>query len=369
MKILILADPLSSHTIKWVNSLSQKSMQVFLFGLADLEPKEINQKVNLFIERIPSEVKSLKDGSFQKSIYLKTLPKIKSIIKTVKPDILHSHYASSYGLLGALTGFKPFLLSVWGNDVFDFPKKSFLHQLALQYVFRKANRIFSTSNVMAKEINLYTDKEIKVIPFGIDTEKFKPLSIKKIFDDETLVIGTVKSLSYKYGIEYLLEAFRLVKQKFPDRKIKLLIVGDGILRNKLEILSKELEIDGDVLFYGAVEHSRVPEIYNMIDIAVFPSVWESFGVSNLEAAACEVPQVASDMGGFKEIIENGITGFLVEPKNPQAIAEKIISLIEDVSLRRKIGKNAREKIIRDFDWNKNVEQMISEYQDILKVSK
>ena len=365
-KIILLSDPSSSHTLKWANSLALKGLEVYLFGLVTEEPNGYNSNVNLIVEKIPASVKLQSDGSLQKSIYLKVLPKIKSIIKKINPDLIHSHYASSYGLLGALSGFKPFIVSVWGNDVFDFPGKSFVHKQILKYVLRKADRIYSTSKIMADETNRYTNKKIRIIPFGVDTNIFKSFPAKKIFDEDTLVIGTVKSLSIKYGIEYLLEAFQLIKNNIPEKKIKLFLVGDGILKESLQRKANDLNINDDVLFYGSVPHAKVPEIYNMIDIAVFPSIWESFGVSNLEAAACEVPQVASNIGGFPEIIEDGITGFLVEPKNPVAIAEKVTELINDESLRKKIGKAARKKVIAEFEWDKNVDQMISEYEQIVK---
>jgi glycosyltransferase involved in cell wall biosynthesis len=366
MKLLLLSVTDAAHTPKWANSLARKGIDVYLFGLLDDKNIDYYSGVNLILEKIPASVKSKSDGSFQKSIYLKVLPKLKSVIQNIKPDILHAHYASSYGLLGALSGYKPFLVSVWGNDVFDFPKKSIIHKNLLKYVFRKAQRIYSTSHIMAKEIKLYTKKTIKIIPFGIDTDVFKPFEVKSIFEKDTIVIGAVKSLSFKYGLEYLLEAFQLVKNNFPDKKIKLLLVGDGVLKNELQTKAEKLNISDDVLFYGAVPHNKVPEMYNMIDIAVFPSVWESFGVSNLEAAACELPQVASKVGGFNEIIDDGVTGFLVEPANPNAFAEKISKLITDENLRERMGKAAREKVIEEFDWNKNVEQMIIEYEQVLR---
>lgn len=366
MKILLLSNIEASHTLKWANSLIKRDIDVYLCGLGERIPEGYHSKVNIINIQISNSTKSQADGALEKSIYLKSVPTIYSLIKKIKPDILHAHYASSYGLLGALSGYKPFLVSVWGNDVFDFPKKSFLHKWILKFVLRKADGIYSTSNVMANETNLYTSKEIKIIPFGVDTEVFKPFSVKKIFDEGTIVLGAVKSLSYKYGLEYLLEAFRIIKEKLPDKKIKLLLVGDGILKSSLQKKAMELKIYDDVTFYGSVPHSKVPAIYNMIDIAVFPSVWESFGVSNLEASACEVPQVASAIGGFKEIIEDGFSGFLVEPKNPNAFADKLMELINNEKLRLEIGKAARQAVVEKFDWNKNVDQMVEEYQKAIR---
>lgn len=366
MRILLLSNIEASHTLKWANSLIKYDIDVYLFGLGENIPEGYHHKVNIINVKIPNSTKSQTDGAFGKSIYLKSVPTIHTLVKKIKPDIMHAHYASSYGLLGALTGFKPFIVSVWGNDVFDFPQKSFLHKWILKFVLRKADRIYSTSKVMANETNLYSSKEIGIIPFGVDTEVFKPITIIKMFDEDTLVLGTVKSLSYKYGIEYLLEAFKIIKEKLPDKKIKLLLVGDGILKKSLQRKAKELNINNDVIFYGSVPHNKVPEMYNMIDIAVFPSVWESFGVSNLEAASCEKPQVASNLGGFPEIIDDGVTGFLVQPGNPKDIADKVIKLIDDKSLRIKMGKSARKKVIKEFNWNDNVQSMILEYKKVLE---
>lgn len=139
---------------------------------------------------------------------------MKKVITEFKPDILHAHYASSYGLLGALSGFHPYIISVCGSDVFDFPNTSFLHKIVLKYNLSVADKILSTSNVMAIETSKYTNKEIIVTPFGIDLDKFKPLSVKTIFNKENIVIGTITILEEKYGIEYLIRAFAIVKNKY-----------------------------------------------------------------------------------------------------------------------------------------------------------
>ena len=119
-------------------------------------------------------------------------------------DILHAHYASSYGLLGALANFHPFILSIWGADIFSFPKKSFLHRYIFNFNLRVADKILSTSQIMAKEIKKYTNKEIIVTPFGIDINTFKPGNkVDKIKGEFDFIIGTIKGLEEIYGIEYL----------------------------------------------------------------------------------------------------------------------------------------------------------------------
>jgi len=134
MKILILADPSSSHTIKWVNSLHQRGIDVFLFGLSKYDQAQYDSAIKIESFRTPNKIKSKLDGSFLKSMYLIAYPRLKKIINNFKPDILHAHYAASYGLMGALTGFHPFVLSAWGIDILTFPQNSIIHKKQIEYL-------------------------------------------------------------------------------------------------------------------------------------------------------------------------------------------------------------------------------------------
>jgi glycosyltransferase involved in cell wall biosynthesis len=366
LKVLILSDPSSSHTSKWVNSLHKAGVKVKLFGLSDYNPAEYEKEIPIEVLDFSKSAKTKSDGDLRKLIYLKSIHKVREIIKFFQPDIVHAHYASSYGLIASLTGFRPLLVSVWGNDVYDFPLKSFLHKKSFQFVMKTAKQIFSTSKIMADEISKYTNKQIKVIPFGVDTNIFKPLEVKKIFSEETIVMGAVKSLSYKYGNDKVIRAFKIVKEKLPEYKLKLLLVGDGILLKELENLVSELNIRDDVKFIGHVPHSEVPIYHNMIDIHIYPSNWESFGVSNLEAASCQKVQVASNIGGFKEILNDGVDSFLVDPNSIEEISSKLILLITNKELRVKMGIEARKNVLNNFNWYDNVNTMIEEYHSVLR---
>ena len=137
MKILLLADPSSSHTIKWANALFENGMDVFLFGLSEFDPSPYDPDIKIESLKTPSFIKSRLNGNILKSVYVTKLPALKRVIKSFKPDILHSHYAASYGFLGALTGFHPFINSVWGIDISIFPNVSFLHRNIIKYTLEK----------------------------------------------------------------------------------------------------------------------------------------------------------------------------------------------------------------------------------------
>lgn len=349
MKILLVADPNSIHTIRWEKALVARGIIVDVFG-------------------IDSHIISQKEGVFSKLSVLKLIPKLKQKIKNFQPDILHAHYASSYGLLGALSGFHPFVLSVWGSDVYTFPRKSFLHKKVLKYNLHKADHILSTSHAMAKETSLYTNKNIIVTPFGVDVSVFKPMTVSPQFQKGDIVIGTVKSLKPVYRIDILIHAFKYVYDNNKELPLKLLIVGEGPLKNELTKKVYKLRLEDNVVFAGKIEHSSVPQYQNLMDIIVIVSDSESFGVSAIEAMACCKPVIVSDVGGLPEVVQHDETGLVVKSNSPEMTAQAIQKLIDAPKLRRKMGQQGRRRVSRYYNWDKNVDQMIEIYTNSLVIT-
>jgi glycosyltransferase involved in cell wall biosynthesis len=366
MKLLLLSDPNSVHTIKWAKSLAQNNIDIIIFGLGDFKVNDYDNIKNIEVKTLNQNI-TRNEGSLAKLNYLKALPMVKGIIKEFKPDIVHSHYATSYGLLGSLSRFSPFILSVWGSDVFSFPNKSFIHKAMLKYNLKKADKILSTSHIMAKETKLYTSKDIEVTPFGIDMEQFKSTYTKEeLFGKDDIVIGTVKTLEEKYGIEYLIKAFKILSDKYQELPLKLLIVGGGSLDKKLKELTKRLNIESKAIFTGNVSFKDVPKYHNMLSVSVSVSESESFGVAIIEASSCAKPVVVANVGGLPEVVEDGVSGFVVEPRNPEQTANAIEKLIFDEELRVKIGNNGRNRVAKLYNWNDNVNQMLDIYKDVFK---
>lgn len=374
IRILMLSDGSSVHTKKWINALLQKDFIIHLFSLTSLDEKDYIKKAgdNFFFTEFPLNIKKSGKADLLKLKYLRALPALKRTVCAFKPDILHAHFASSYGLLGALIGFHPYIVSVWGYDVFTFPEKSFVHRLMLKYNLSRADKVLSTSQVMKKRTENYTEKEIIVTPFGVDLSIFiekKNISKTKLtpFSDSDIVIGTVKLLEKKYGIDYLIRAFKLLRNKYPNMQLKLLIVGDGSAKKELINLCHALRLDEYVYFTGMVNHQHIPDYINLIDIYAALSIYdsESFGVAVVEAAACSKPVVVSDAGGLPEVVENNISGFVVPRKDEVSAAEAIEKLLTNPALINTMGQAGRERVQRLYDWKKNVEQMAEIYDNIL----
>lgn len=365
MRILLLSDTYSEHTEKWALGLASNGVQVglFSFNKASYPWFQNNKNITVLFE---PEVKLDSESTSGKLSYLKFIKPLKEAIAQFKPDVLHAHYATSYGLIGALSGFHPYVISAWGTDVMKFPQKNFINKIILKYNLKKADAICATSNTIKEFLKPVTDKLVNVIPFGVNVNEFCKKEVKSLFDKDVFVVGSIKPLEELYNTDILIKAFDSLKKKHPEKELKLLIIGEGSQMKSLKKLTSQLNISNDVTFTGRIPFSAVSNYFNMLDILVNISDYESFGVSVIEAMACEKPVVATNTGGLKEIIENSNFGSLVEVGNVEQTANEIDIYILDESLKRKVGIAAREKVIQKYNWENNIKQIMDVYQSLLK---
>lgn len=353
-KILFLAAASDVHTSRWANAIAQNGQEVHLLSLhpagEPLDPRVV-------LHRAPY-------GS--KVGYFTNWPWAGRVVRQLAPDLLHVWYASGYGTLGALLDFHPTVMSVFGTDVFKFPHLSRWHKALLEFNLSRADRILSCSHTMAEATRQFTHRSVEVVPWGVDLTRFRPQQVPSLFTSEDIVIGTVKKLEETYGIKYLIQAFALLKQKLNDWPLKLLIVGKGVQESYLKHLAQDLGVAQDTIFTGYVPHTDVPRYQNMLTISVSVSLSESFGVSVIEACACEKPVVVSSVGGLPEVVEHGVTGLVVPPRDPEQTARAIEQLVRDPDLRARMGKSGRKRVSAIYNWTDNVRQTIDIYDELSK---
>ncbi|WP_315071708.1 glycosyltransferase family 4 protein [uncultured Clostridium sp.] len=360
MKICYLADINSAHTHKWLNYFMHKGYDIHVISLGKGEYEGVT------VHSLDVQDNVMKRSSDKNKLleYLKKIKRVRTLIKEINPDILHAHYASSYGLLGAIAKYHPYIISVWGADIYDFPVKSPIHKFIIKYNLKKADYILSTSNVMKIETQKYTRKPIEVTPFGVDINKFIPDKT----DKEELIIGTIKTLEEKYGIQYLVKAFKEVKERNKDLNLKLRIGGKGSQEGYLKELTKELNINEDVSFLGFVKPNDVIKEFQNFDLAVFPSTLdsESFGVAAVEAEACGTPVVVTDVGGLMESTKPNVTSLVAKKKSVEDLAEKIEMLVRNKELMRSMGDNARKFVEENYSLEDNFKHVDEIYKRITK---
>lgn len=361
LKIALLAGISSIHTTRWANALADRGHDIHLIT-QHRGGDVVSSKVK--IHYLPFQGNK---GYFLNVLFLRKL------LRKLKPDLLHAHYASGYGTLGRLSGFHPYVLSVWGSDVYDFPYESPLKMKLLQKNLRGADLIASTSHVMAKQTQKICEglSKIHATPFGIDTISFKPSKTSK--NNDTIIVGTVKKLSFKYGIDTLIQGFAEARTSLMESdertasKLRLLIVGGGEDRDSLERLVDSLNISDVAEFTGSVPYASVPEYLNKLDIYVAASRLdsESFGVAILEASACALPVIVTDVGGLPEVVEDKITGKIVQRDAPHALAKAIGELIIDEKLRKRMGQAGLQRVLDHYTQEDSVSIMEDVYREVV----
>jgi N-acetyl-alpha-D-glucosaminyl L-malate synthase BshA len=274
--------------------------------------------------------------------------KIIWILKRIKPDIIHSQQIIM-GIPAFLTKI-PYVVWGQGSDVY-LPWKS--KQILTWLSFSHANALIALTEDMKKEMRKIYKRDIYIIPNGINLQKFSNVQREHVRDklgiqEKEKIIIFVGSLYPIKGIKYLIQAIHIVKEK--EENARLIIVGDGHDKAELENIVQELKLKPYVTFVGRVPNDKVPEYLAVSDIFVLPSLSEGFPIVNIEAMASGLPIIATNVGGIQEIVINGENGFLVESKNSDQIAQRIMLLLSDDKMRQWISRNNKNKAT-SYSWD------------------
>ncbi len=268
----------------------------------------------------------------------------------------------------------PFLLTLQEGDPIEYIKK----RVGVMYplfknIFTKADFIQAISNYLAdfaKEMN--AKSEIVVVPNGVDVKKFSrtfsQIKLDKIREKlnikrEEKVIISLSRLVKKNGLTDIIDALSILRK--GGLNIKLIIAFDGPLKEALEKKVRKMNFENYVLFLGRLINEDIPQYLAISDVFVRPSLSEGQGVSFLEAMAARIPIIGTKVGGIPDFLKDSETGLFCEVNNPQSIAEKVKLLLENSELREKIVKNAKEMVLRDYDWNLIAEKMKNVFNKLI----
>jgi len=360
MKILLLSDTNSEHTEKWALGLADNGFEVGLFSFNKAAYPWYNHKNIRLIYEPGIGISATKSST--KFGYLKNVRALKKSIARFNPDILHAHYATSYGLVGALAGFHPYVISSWGTDVMKFPQKNFIAKNILRYNLNSADLLCATSITIKEYIHAVINKPVSVIPFGVDVNVFKPKTVSRLFGEEDFVIGSIKPLEPIYNNDVLIRSFSKLSQKYDN--LRLVIIGTGSSESSLKKLTRDLKVEDKVKFTGRIPFEQVSDYFNMLDVLANLSEYESFGVSVIEAMACEKPVVVTNVGGLKEVVKDDTVGLKVRVGDEEETANAFEKLVLNKDLCKTIGQNARQHVLKNYNWDDNLQQMIAEYKKL-----
>lgn len=304
------------------------------------------------------------NGRFDK----KTVQMIKDYMNNAGVQILHSHnYKSNFYARRALSNSN--VRWVVTNHGRRFGPKLLLYNLLDAFIVRRADKIIAVSEEIAKKMKLagIAKGKICLIENGVNLEMFttnsssqaikESLGIKK----EVLVVGAVGSLTREKGHLYLLTAVTKVAQRLPE--VIFLFVGDGRERSNLERMVFKLGIEDKVIFAGM--RKDIPEILSILDVFVLPSLNEGLPIALLEAQAAKVPVVATRVGAIPDVVKDGVTGILIPPEDPEAIAKSIVRVLSDRKSACNMAQRGFERVRDNFSAEKMADKYLSLYQELL----
>ena len=351
---------------QWTQNIAERlSEKVGVFvvtgKVADQPKEEIKSGVNIF----RTSLFSLRDFSYSSLTYILTsLPFIflnsLKVIKREKIDLLHCQ-----GFLSSFLGYSlskltktPYIITVQRLE----ENKGFLRKL----VYKNAKVCIAASSAIKKYFEEIGCSNIEIIPNGVELKRLQGFDRQRSRDKlgikNEFLIMIIARLEKVKGIEYLIKALK--QDELFTINYKLFIIGDGSERKNLERLVKNLGLQNRVKFFGEISNKKIPEHLAAADCFVLPSLREGFGIVILEAQAARVPVIGTNIGGIRDIIEDGKTGILVEPKNSEGIALTLIKIHSQPELAQNLVNNALAELPK-YNWQ-NIAQRVNQiYQKIL----
>lgn len=300
------------------------------------------------------------------------ISKLVDVIKYEQLDILHVHYAIPHAfaayvakqILASENICIPVVTTLHGTDI-TLVGKDATFEPAVTFSINQSDAVTAVSEYLKEETERYfnVNKSIQVIPNFVDFKRFS----KKMKDHfriaiapngEKILVHTSNFRPVK-RIEDVLKVFALIRQQIPS---KLLLIGDGPERSRIETLARTMNISHEVRFLGKIE--AVEEVLSIADLFLLPSEKESFGLAALEAMACQVPVISSDVEGIPEVNINGVTGFVSPVGNVEDMAKNAIYILSDPAREHEFRRNAYQQA-KNFDLQKIMKQYEQLYQSLL----
>jgi glycosyltransferase involved in cell wall biosynthesis len=346
MRIAFLGDGSLNHVHRWAGYFAGRGHDVLVLTFED--PSDCPVPCRRVRTVLPTKLLG----------YIGALGSVKSELEYFQPDIVNAIYVGGYGLIGSLSGFSPLVVSAIGSDMLvDFPS-SFVHRAQIRYALKHADLVTTDATVLTRAVSSLGIPPYRIIEavFGIEEEVFHPAPEEQTGDTPRII--STRNLDEIYDIATLVEALPKVLER---TRAELVICGDGPSRSMLERRASSLGIAEKTLFMGRLEPAAIARELNRANVYVSTSRSDSTSVSLLEAMACGVPPIVTDIAANREWIKSGENGLLFATGDAVALAEAISRMLSD----RALSAGARERNIALVKeraiWKDNMQRVEEEF--------
>ncbi len=371
MRICYFGNPQTIHLQRWMKYFIDKGHEVHVITSepAEIEGAHIHDvfsSTSSFFYKIPIIARIFYFWRERNQT-----KKMRRLLEEIRPDILDAHYLTSYGIPASRLRFHPFIINIWGSDVLLAPERfGKKHVILMRKALGEADIILcSGEHSREAVIRLGEEPEkVKVALVGVDTQRFYPQQKDEKLRSSLEILGSpmvisIRNLEPVYDIETFIKAIPSILSQVPDTKF--VITGEGSQRDYLKDLAKSLGIQENVRFVGWIAHDELPKYLASADIYVSTSLSDSgASISLLEAVACGLPAIVTDVGDVKRWVRDGENGFIVPVKSPELLAEKIAYLLRSEHLRKKVGKANRVLVEEKASYEKEMGRVERLYEEL-----
>ena len=358
MRICYIGDAGSIHLARWAQFFAERGHRIHVVTdtRAELGGCQVHRVPDY---SIPWSVPLL--PALQ--VLLRKALAVRRLVKKVQPDLVHGHYATNYGFLAALGGFRPLVQTVHGSDLMIDLDGRIENRLFIRYALRRADLVTSVAQHITRRIRRLgvSPQRITTFQYGVDTEVFTPPDAQSR-RNPTRVVST-RHLEWRYNLQLLVKAIPCVLDAVPDASFVL--VGDGPDRARLTHMACDLGITDPVAFPGHIGQAAVAQHLQGASVYVSTSLTDGASLSLLEAMACGAFPVVTDIPANREWITHGANGLLVPADNPEALAFAILRALKDRDLCQAAAKQNVSVVQGRASYRHNMARMERLYQQLV----
>ena len=362
MKILYFSLGYSTHDHRFLKAMSDGGHQVFFVQLE-------GNKRQVEDRPVPENVTLVKWKGGHEPFTWSKLPLLvldfKRLLRDLKPDLVHAGPIQTCAFIAILAGASPVLTMSWGFDLMDDVHKGRMWEYATRYTLKRSTFFTSDANVTRDKAVAYgmdANKTI-VFPWGVDLEHFN-VQKGKGAEGQTFTLFCNRSWELRYGVDVLAKAFVKVAQQKDD--VNLLLLGGGSQGHVLRSILQRGNVLGRVNFGGQVSQTDLPRWYHMADLYISPSHVDGSSASLMEALACGLPCLVSDIPANKEWVFENKNGWLFRDGDADHLAEKILAAMNQREKLPGIGEAGRRSAEKRADWKKNAEALMDVYRSLVQ---
>jgi len=361
MRILYFSLGYSTHDYRFLNSISEGGHEVFFVQLEgnrrQVEDRPLPPNVQLVLwkgGRGPYRWANLPKLTFD----------FRRLTRGIKPDLIHAGPIQTCAFIAVLSGFRPILTMSWGFDLMEDVHRNKWWEWVTRYTLKRSTFFTSDAIVTRDKAVAYgmNPEQTIVFPWGVDLKHFKPSTSK--VQRSTFTLFCNRSWEPRYGVDVLARAFVKVAQQ--NENVNLLMLGGGSQGHAIRQILQSGGVLERVAFAGQISQTVLPDWYHRADLYISPSHVDGSSVSLMEALACGLPCLVSDIPANKEWVVEGENGWLFRDGDANHLAEKILAAISQRENLPEVGRSSRWSAELRADWEKNAEALMNVYRSLTK---